>query len=292
VADRRRADLVRKAGMLRSVKLAQVFEYPVLERFWRDADDLGFHGIWDYDHFYGMRDAAMPTFDGWSMLAAMAKVTTRARIGCMVTGVTYRHPAILAKMAVSVDHISGGRLELGIGAGSHEGEHDGYGIPFPPAGTRIDMLEEACEMIRRLWTEPSVTHRGRFWTLSDALANPKPVQERVPMVIGGTGERRTLGVVARRADEWNFSPIRDLGVDGPPEFARLSAVLDDHCAAIGRDPKEIRRSVQVMLRPDDRGQVKESLRLLEEFERAGAGHAILGFASPPSGLMLQSLAAV
>ena len=172
--------------MLRSVKLAQVFEYPVLERFWRDADDLGFHAVWDYDHFYGMRDPLTPTFDGWSTLAAMAAVTSRVRIGCLVTGVTYRHPAILAKMAASVDHISSGRLEFGIGAASHEGEHAGYGIPFPSAGTRIDMLDEACGVIRRLWTEDSVSHRGRFWTLSGALSNPKPVQDRVPIVIGGT----------------------------------------------------------------------------------------------------------
>jgi len=177
-------------AMLRSVKLSQVFEYPVLERFWRDADELGFHAVWDYDHFYGMRDPTTPTFDGWSMLASMATVTSRIRIGCMVTGVTYRHPAILAKMAVSVDHISSGRLQFGIGAGSHEGEHRGYGIPFPPGGTRIAMLDEACDIIRRLWSEDSVTHQGRFWMLTDALANPKPVQERLPIVIGGTGSAR------------------------------------------------------------------------------------------------------
>jgi F420-dependent oxidoreductase-like protein len=277
--------------VLRSVKLAQVFDYPVLERFWRDADELGFHGVWDYDHFYGMRDPTTPSFEGWSMLPAMAKVTSRVRIGCMVTGVTYRHPAILAKMAVSVDHISSGRLEFGIGAGSHEGEHRGYGIAFPGAGTRIDMLDEACGVIRRLWTEDSVTHRGRFWTLTDALANPKPVQERVPIVIGGTGEQKTLRVVARHADEWNFSPMQDLGPQGPSEFARLSRVLDDHCEAIGRDPKEIHRGIQTAVRPDDREQVDASLRLLEEFEGAGAEHAVLGFASPPSRSLLESLAA-
>jgi F420-dependent oxidoreductase-like protein len=273
------------------VKLAQVFDYPTLERFWRDADELGFHGVWDYDHFYGMRDPTTPSFEGWSMLAAMAKVTSRVRVGCMVTGVTYRHPAILAKMAVSVDHISSGRLEFGIGAGSHEGEHRGYGIPFPRAGTRIDMLDEACGMIRRLWTEDSVTHGGRFWTLTDALANPKPVQERVPIVIGGTGERKTLRVVARHADEWNFSPMQDLGSEGPSEFVRLSRVLNDHCEAIGRDPKEIHRSIQMSLRPDDPAQVDASLRLLEEFEGAGAEHAVLGFAGPPSRSLLESLAA-
>jgi F420-dependent oxidoreductase-like protein len=275
--------------VLRSVKLAQVFEYPVLERFWRDADEVGFHAVWDYDHFYGMRDPATPSFDGWSMLPAMATVTSRIRIGCMVTGVTYRHPAILAKMAVSVDHVSSGRLELGIGAASHEGEHNGYGIPFPPAGTRIDMLDEACVLIRRLWTEESVTHQGRFWTLTGALANPKPVQERIPIVIGGTGERKTLRVVARHADEWNFSPMRDPGPQGPSEFARLSAILAEHCAAVGRDPKEIHRSIQIALRPDDREQVDAGLRSLERYEQAGAEHVVLGFATPPSRTLLESL---
>ncbi len=276
--------------MLRSVKLSQVFEYPVLERFWRDADELGFHAVWDYDHFYGMRDPITPTFDGWSMLASMAAVTSRIRIGCMVTGVTYRHPAILAKMAVSVDHISSGRLEFGIGAGSHEGEHRGYGIPFPAAGTRIAMLDEACEIIRRLWSESSVTHHGRFWTLTDALANPKPVQERLPIVIGGTGERKTLRVVARHADEWNFSPLHDLGPDGPREFARLSGILDEHCGVVGRATREIRRSIQILLRPDEPDQLDASLRRLDEFEVAGAEHAVLGFVAPPSRALLESLA--
>lgn len=276
--------------MLRSVKLAQVFDYAVLERFWHDADDLGFHSVWDYDHFYGMRDPSTPSFDGWSMLAAMAAVTSRVRIGCMVTGVTYRHPAILAKMAVSVDHISSGRLQLGIGAASHEGEHLGYGIPFPSAADRIDMLDEACAIIRRLWTEDSVTQRGRFWNLNEALGNPKPVQDRIPIVIGGTGERKTLRVVARHADEWNFSPMNDLGADGPKEFARLSGVLDEHCASVDRDPTDIRRSIQLMLRPDDPEQIQAKLRLLVEYERAGAGHVVLAFSDPPSRSLLEQLA--
>src|SRR6266511_692843 len=248
--------------MLRSVKLSQVFEYPVLERCWRDADELGFHAVWDYDHFYGMRDPTTPTFDGWSMLASMA---------------------------VSVDHISSGRLEFGIGAGSHEGEHRGYGIPFPAAGTRIAMLDEACEIIRRLWSEGLVTHHGRFWTLTDALANPKPVQERLPIVIGGTGERKTLRVVARHADEWNYSPMHDLGPEGPAEFARLSGVLDQRCQEIGHDPGEIRRGFQTMVRPDDREQVEATLPLLDEYERAGDEHAVMGFVSPPPRSLLEEL---
>src|SRR5947208_16121555 len=131
--------------MLRSAKIAPTFDYHVLERFWRDADELGFHGVYNYDHFYGLyvlgQPLEVPTLEAWTTLAAMAKVTTRARIGCMVTGVTYRHPAILANMAVSVDHISGGRLAFGIGAAWHEPEHLTYGIELPSARTRTAMRD-------------------------------------------------------------------------------------------------------------------------------------------------------
>jgi alkanesulfonate monooxygenase SsuD/methylene tetrahydromethanopterin reductase-like flavin-dependent oxidoreductase (luciferase family) len=230
--------------MLRSVKVAQIFDYPLLGRFWRDP--------------------TTPTCDGWSMLAAMAAVTSQIRIGCMVTGVTYRHPAILAKMAVSVDHISAGRLEFGIGAAIHEGEHRGYGIPFPPAGTRVAMLDEACEIIRRLWVEDRVDHRGQFWTLTGAVANPKPRQARIPMMIGGTGPRM-LRVVARHADEWNFSPLSGIGPDAPDQFIQLSNAIDRHSEEIGREPKEIRRSVQILLPSDDRAELDAKLRQLDAF---------------------------
>ena len=143
-----------------SVKLAPTFTYPELEEFWRSADRLGFEAIWNYDHFYGLVDNAKPTHEGWTTLAAMAVVIRQARVGCMVTGVTYRNPAILAKMAVTVDHISGGRLEFGIGAGWHEDEHRGYGIEFPRPGVRVAMVDEALTVIRRLWTEESVTFAG------------------------------------------------------------------------------------------------------------------------------------
>ncbi len=163
-----------------SAKLAPTFSYAELEQFWRHADDLGFEAVWDYDHFYGLVEHAKPTLEGWTTLAAMAVVVRRARVGCMVTGVTYRNPAILAKMAVTVDHISGGRLDFGIGAGWHDAEHRGYGIPFPGPGARVAMLDEALTVIRRLWTEESVNHTGRFFTLEDALCEPKPVQRPAP----------------------------------------------------------------------------------------------------------------
>jgi alkanesulfonate monooxygenase SsuD/methylene tetrahydromethanopterin reductase-like flavin-dependent oxidoreductase (luciferase family) len=183
-----------------SVKLAPTFPYPELDRFWREADDLGFEAVWNYDHFYGLVKNETPTFEGWTTLAAMGVVVRRARVGCMVTGVTYRNPAILAKMAVTVDHITGGRMNFGIGAGWHEDEHRGYGIDFPGPGARVEMLEEALTVIRRLWTEESVNFAGRFFTLNDALCEPKPVQRpHPPIVIGGSKPRGPLPLLARCA---------------------------------------------------------------------------------------------
>ena len=274
--------------MLRSAKIAPVFGYDVLERFWKDADELGYHGVWNYDHFYGLYLAGqpleLPTLEGWTTLAAMGKVTSRARIGCMVTGVTYRHPAVLANMAVSVDHISGGRLEFGIGAAWHEPEHVTYGMEFPSAGTRIAMLDEACEIIRRLWTEDKVDHEGRFWTLKDALCFPKPMQERVPIVIGGSGPKKTLRVVAKHADEWNAPAA------SPDDYRKLSQILDEHCADVGRDPKEIRRSVQMFLFANDDDTIAAVPGQIEALEAAGVEHVVLSFYTPPTRGQLEALA--
>jgi F420-dependent oxidoreductase-like protein len=274
--------------VLRSAKIAPCFDYDVLERFWRDADGLGFHGVYNYDHFYGLyvlgQPLEVPTLEAWTTLTAMAKVTTRARIGCMVTGVTYRHPAVLAHMAVSVDHISGGRLELGLGAAWHEPEHLTNGIPFPSAGTRIAMLDEACEIIRRLWTEDSVTHEGRFWQLENAICHPKPVQERIPFVIGGSGPRKTLRVVAKHADEWNAPAAT------ADDYRRLAKILDEHCAEIGRDPSAIRRSVQMFVFPENEAQVRGLPREIDDLEGAGVEHVVISFYSPPSRDVLASLA--
>ncbi len=274
--------------MLRSAKIAPVFPYDVLEGFWKDADDLGYHGVWNYDHFYGLYEAGqpleLPTLEGWTTLAAMAKVASRARIGCMVTGVTYRHPAVLANMAVAVDHISGGRLEFGIGAAWHEPEHVTYGMEFPTAGTRIAMLDEACEIIRRLWTEERVDHDGRFWKLRDALCFPKPVQDHVPIVIGGSGPKKTLRVVAKHADEWNAPAAT------PESYRDLAKILEDHCADVGRDPSEIKRSVQVFLFSHDAETLKNLPAQLEDLEDAGVQHAVLSFYWPPSKDVLAALA--
>jgi F420-dependent oxidoreductase-like protein len=273
-------------AILRSAKIAPVFDYPVLERFWQEADALGYHGVWNYDHFYGLQDLDQPTYEGWTTLAAMAKLVRRARIGCMVTGVTYRHPALLANMAVTVDHLSGGRLEFGIGAAWHEPEHTGYGYDFPSPGTRIAMLGEACQIVRRLWTEDRVTHEGRFWTLRDARCFPKPIQEHIPIVIGGSGPRRTLRVVAEYADEWN-APGLGMSVDA---YRDLVKAFEDHCTDVGRDPSEVRRSVQLFILPENTEQVRGLPDEIEAFAAEGVEHVVLSFYSPPPSDLLAALA--
>ena len=215
-----------------------------LRDVWRIADDGGFDHCWDFDHFAGIGgDPELDVFEGWTLLAAMAEATSRVRIGCMVTGNTYRHPAVLAKTAVTVDHLSGGRLEFGLGAAWAEIEHTMLDLEFGTVGRRIARLDEACRMIKLLWTEERSDFEGRYYRLDGAIANPKPVQRPHPPIwIGGSGERKTLRVVAEHADVWNAA-----GGD-PAEVARLSGVLDRHCADVGRDPAEIRRSVQTALR--------------------------------------------
>ena len=271
--------------MLISAKLAPTFEYTVLEEFWRSADELGFHAVWDYDHFYGLTDPAGPTFEGWTTLAAMAVVIRRARVGCMVTGVTYRHPAVLANMAVTVDHVSGGRLEFGIGAAWHEAEHRGYGLAFPGAGTRVAMLDEALTIIKRLWTEDVVTFEGSFWTMAEARCVPKPAQRpHPPIVVGGT-QPKMLRVIARHADEWNTP-----GLAGPDDWARVNTDLDAACAEVGRDPAEIRRSVQLFLHPAQEGQIDSLLESLPAYAKAGCEHVVLSFYQPPSREQLERCA--
>src|SRR6266540_2181362 len=178
-----------------------------LRACWKIADEAGFDHLWDFDHLasIGANGPAGPIYEGWALQAAMAQATKRVRIGCMVTGNTYRHPGVLAKMAVTVDHLSGGRLEFGLGAAWAEGEHAMLGLEFGAVGQRIARLEEACRVVKLLWSEERATLDGEHYRLADAIANPKPVQQPHPPIwIGGTGERKTLRVVAEHADVWNL----------------------------------------------------------------------------------------
>jgi F420-dependent oxidoreductase-like protein len=218
-----------------------------LRTIWQVADQSGFDHLWNFDHFAAiLTDPEIDVFEGWTLLGAMAEATSRVRIGCMVTGNTYRHPAVLAKMAVTVDHLSGGRLELGIGAAWAENEHEMLGIEFGTAGRRVEWLDEACQIMKQLFVQKRTTFEGTHYTLHEAISNPKPVQKpHPPFWIGGRGERKTLRVIALHADVWN-APGGE-----PDEVARLAGVLDAHCADVGRDPAEIRRSVQVRYSGDD-----------------------------------------
>ncbi|PZF79891.1 LLM class F420-dependent oxidoreductase [Jiangella anatolica] len=249
------------------LKLSQHAPVDEYRAVWRIADEAGFDHVWNMDHFATIGgDVSGDVFEAWALLAAMAESTSRVRIGCMVTGNTYRHPGVLAKLAVTVDHLSGGRLEFGLGAAWAEYEHTMFGLEFGTAGERLDRLEEACQIIRSLWTQERTTFAGEHYRIEDAVAEPKPVQSPYPPIwIGGSGRKRTLRITAEHADAWNASGA------GPDEFAELSGVLDAHCADVGRDPAAIRRTVQVRL-PE---QPADVLPTVEAYARAGADDVIL-----------------
>ena len=264
------------------LKLSQNATIDQLRRVWQVADDSGFDSCWVMDHFatLGGRDDG-PIFETWTMLAAMAQLTTRTRVGCAVVGNTYRHPAVLAKMAVTVDHLSGGRLDFGLGAGWAENEHTMLGLPFGTAAERADRLEESVQLIRSLWTQPRTTFAGAHYQLQDAVAEPKPLQQPYPPIwIGGSGPKRTLRIAARYADVWNAAG------GTPAEFAAASAILDQHCADVGRDRAAIARSVQLPATRDLDGL----LASVESFAGVGATEFVIILLDPDPVDLSQHLA--
>lgn len=212
--------------------------YEELSGLWQRAEELRYDWISVFDHFLPIfSDPTGRCFEGPTMLAALAAQTSRIRVAILVTGVTYRHPAVAANIAATIDHISGGRLEYGVGAAWNELEHHQYGIDFPRIGERMDMLNEACHVMRGLWEQQTFSFSGEHYTLKDAWMEPKPVQAHLPLVIGGGGEKRTLRIVAEHADIWNGFP---LGVDA---YAHKLDVLRGHCEAVGRPFEAIRLSL-------------------------------------------------
>ena len=209
---------------------------------WKEAERLGFESAWLFDHFIppsGDKDGSV--FEGWTTLAALATQTEKIRIGILVTGNTYRNPAILAKMATTVDHVSGGRLEFGIGAAWEEHEHRAYGIPFYTARERAKRLGEALEVITRLWTEEKPSFRGQYYTLHEAEFEPKPVQKpHPPIVVGGQGKKWIMPLVGRYADEWNVGPRlarrRTRAPEDRPAGPRASGTLGPSRARVGGLP--------------------------------------------------------
>jgi F420-dependent oxidoreductase-like protein len=249
--------------------------YEEMLRVWQVADALPvFEHAWLFDHFIPIAgDTSGPCLEGWTLLAAFAAQTERLRVGLMVAGNTYRHPAVSAKMGATLDIISRGRFDFGIGAGWNELEHTAYGIPLFKPGERIGRLAEACEVVKLMWTQDTPDFDGRYYQLQGARCEPKPLQKPYPpFVIGGGGEQKTLRVVAQYADIWNFAG------GSVEDFVHKNQVLDEHCAAIGRDPASIERSVQHRVTSDaDLGAVREALR---GYIEAGATH-IIPYLTPP-----------
>jgi F420-dependent oxidoreductase-like protein len=214
--------------------------WPELLDVWQVADGLKFDTAWTFDHFFPiMSDPKGSQFEGWTALTALAMKTEHVRVGTLVTGITYRYPAVLAKIGASLDVITGGRLEMGVGAAWFQQEHEALGIPFPPVAERIKRTGEVCEILIRMWTEEAATFEGQYYQIHEAYCNPKPVQKpRPPILIGGGGEQLTLKMVARYADAWNSF--------GPPDVIRHKLeVLRGHCQAVGRDYDSIEKSVSL-----------------------------------------------
>ena len=214
-----------------------------LRASWRRIEDLGYGWISIWDHFYGAtgRPDDAECLEAVALHAALACETSRVTIGSLVYSIGYRHPAVLAKAITAIDHLSGGRAAMGIGAGWAEVEYQAYGIPYPDAKTRLDQLEEGIQVLRGLLHDEVSSFEGSYFSLVEARNEPRPVQAKMPIWIGGGGEKRTLKIAARYADGWNVPFV------APSEFERKRGVLQQHCATVGRDPAEISCAINVGL---------------------------------------------
>ena len=251
------------------------------------AEQTGWDGFWLADHFMpNAEDTSTPWPEAWTTLSALAASVPRIRMGTLVTGNTYRHPAVLAKMAATLDHISGGRVVLGLGSGWQENEHAQYGIDFGTVAGRLARLDEACQVIQKLFTENSADFEGKYYTLHNASLEPKPVQSPLPLLIGGGGEQVTLKITAKYANAWN--------VWGDPAILRHKmSILDRHCTALNRDPGEIHRTAVALLfmsrdtdflenmrnadigQPHIIGTPEEIKQIVAEYADAGVGELIV-----------------
>lgn len=254
--------------------------YPDLLQVWQEADAIpSIEHAWAFDHFMSIAgDRLGPIFEGWTLLSALAAQTSRLRLGLMVTSNRFRPPAMLAKIAATVDVVSGGRLEFGIGAGSRPAipearrEYEALGLPYHDFAHSVGALDEACTVIERLWTETEpFDYDGEYLHVQGAFCNPKPVQRpRPPMVLAGR-TTAMLRVVARHADVWN---IAGTGID---DAVRRSAVLDRVCVEVGRDPASITRSIGLHCSYDDPGTTRDEIARAVD---AGFGHVVLGLSAP------------
>ena len=256
---------------------SQQTDWPAFRDAALAADGAGWDSIWTWDHLLAIFGPwEQPIFEGWSVLAALGPLTNRVRLGLMVGANTFRNPGLTAKLATTLDHVSGGRAVLGIGGAWFDREHEAFGIDFGAGvGERLDRLDEAVMLIRRLLDGERVTHDGPAYRMRDALCAPRPIQPHLPILVGGSGPRKTLRTVAERADAWNTSGTID------EVRARLS-ILAEHCATVGRDVATIEKTVSfpTILR-DDAGAAKDRFAsLLEANSAADVGDVPLILGSP------------
>ena len=260
------------AGRLRfGLCTDQNLPWPTLVERWQYFEALGFDSVWDCDHYIQPSRPTGPYFEGWTLLAGLAARTERIRVGVLVSSNTFRHPALLAKEAVTVDHISNGRLELGLGAGWYLPEHEKFGLDFPGPAELVGRFREAVEIVDRLLRNEVTSYEGRYYQLRDAPFRPGPVQRpRPPLTIGAKGPRM-LEIVARYADAWNSSGTVE-------EVGARNRVLDEKCAAVGRDPAEIVRSLYgwAAIMPDDPWESVEAFQeVIGRYREAGIEEFII-----------------
>jgi F420-dependent oxidoreductase-like protein len=250
--------------------------YRDIAEVWQEIDTLGFATAFVFDHFVPFTgNPNGPCLEAWTLLSALAAQTKHVHAGVLVTGNTYRHPAVLAKMAVTVDHVSNGRLILGLGAGWLETEHRMYGIPFSTTSGRAQQLREAVEVFKRLFTQEKSTFTGKYYQLKDAPFAPKAVQKpHPPLLIGGTGPKVILPLAARQANIWHF-----YGGSEAQSIRRTCAAFDAVCRKVGRDPEEVEKATS--LSPSQLvGSLKEVVARLRALAEAGLGHLIVELSQP------------
>jgi len=234
------------------------FTYPQIREIWLESEKLGFDSVWAYDH---LNDC----LEGWTLISSLAPLSQRIRFGLMVTCNSYRHPPLLAKMASTLDIISGGRLEFGIGAGDRPDEYEGYGYPFPKASTRIEQLEEALKIIKKLWTEEKPTYKGKYYTIKEARNEPRPVQKPHPPIWIGSlsGKRRISRVAALHADVYNIRAWN------PADFVRKMETFKESCRLVGRNFDAVEKTVHIdFVIARNKSELKDKLARYAKFRRA------------------------
>ncbi len=272
---------------------------------WQKIDNWGYDSLWAFDHFYPIfvPDPSGPCMESWTLLSALSQHTKRARIGAMVNGNTYRNPCVTAKMAATLDQVSGGRVNLGLGAGWFELEHRSFGVDFKTVGGRLRALDESCQIIKGMFTQEKTTLNGKHYNVVDAVCSPKPLQKpHIPLMIGGRGEKGLLKIVAKHADMWNTINA------SPGEMQRLIGVIERHGDTVGRNIDEIEKTVMMPLcykapkqreemitggvasmagiKPEqarDRvmiGDQQECIDKIEQYTRAGVSHFIFSVRWP------------